>query len=154
MEEIDDDFKTGRNIRREWPEIAKTINENFAESGVSPSFEYELMYTNSSPVDTLDQDTGVLQASLPANTEVLINIVFTVNASGTQYAIAASGENDLVTLSPDVRLLRSAEPVDGGGDVAFAAWYDAATLSYHYSIDTDGGGKTLNSVRLTRKTLT
>ena len=117
------------------------------------SRSYSFPYINNTPVQTTDQDTGVNATSLPVNTDVIVTILFTVTASSTQYAIPVTVDNALVLMSAGIRQLRSAEPVTGGGDVAFAAWLDGTSGTYHYSLDVDGGGKVLNSVSVVVRTL-
>jgi hypothetical protein len=121
-------------------------------TGVS-GFSYDTPYINNAPVQTDDQDTGINPANLPPNSIVFTTVVFTVNSNANQYAIAISTDNQLVQALPDLRQLRSAEPVTGGGDVAIASWWDGTTGTYHYSLDVDGGGKKLNSVSITVRSL-
>ena len=122
-------------------------------NGGGVSFSYLFPYQNNAPVQTADQDTLVDPLSLPANSIVFVTIVFTVDSTSNQYAIAISTDNTLAMMLPDLRQLRSAEPVSGGGDIAISSWLDGVTGTYHYSLDVDGGGKTLNSVSVVVRSL-
>ncbi|AUR85536.1 hypothetical protein NVP1076O_31 [Vibrio phage 1.076.O._10N.286.51.B7] len=119
----------------------------------SAKFDRTFEYMNNAPVTNADQDTGIIAANLPAETTVIITVLFTVTSTGEAYAIPIQTDNTLALLQPDVRQLRSAEPVTGVGDVAFASWVDGTAGTYHYSLDVDGGGKVLNSVSLIARSL-
>lgn len=142
------------------PEVFERAGDDLTDAIVngwaklSPhGFTYAYPYTNNTPVDTASQDTSVNPTTLPANSDVFITVLFTINANNNQYAITIPIDNTLAQLQSDIRQLRSAEPVTGGGDVALAAWVDGTSGNYHYSLDVDGGGKTLNSVSVTVKSM-
>ncbi len=119
----------------------------------SAKFERSFEYMNNAPIANSDQDTGVIAANLPAETTVVMTVAFTITATGETYAIAIQTDNTLALLQPDIRQLRSAEPVTGNGDVAFASWVSGTTGTYNYSLDVDGNGKVLNSVSLIARSL-
>ena len=142
------------------PEVFEAAGVNVTASRVNGwarlsthGFIYAYPYTNNTPVQIASQDTGVTPATLPTDSEVFVAVLFTVNSNSNQYAISIPIDNNLAQLQSDVRQLRSAEPVTGVGDVAFAAWVDGTSGNYHYSLDVDGGGKTLNSVSVVVKSL-
>lgn len=128
--------------------MAWLIIDPASEIGRNSDFEYAFPYINNSPVQTTDEDTGVDPTLCPANCVIIASVIFTVDASSVQYAVVVQADNQLVQLQPGLRQLRTGEPVTGGGDVAFAFWLDSGTNTYHYSLDVDGAGKTLNSVSL------
>lgn len=111
-----------------------------------PVFVYDIIYVNSTPVATLSQDTGINAENLPDARQIIAACLFTVDVSQLVYSINVVLDNDLAQIQPGIRQLRTAEPVDGLGDIAFAIWLEPLTGTYHYSLDVDGGGKTLNSV--------
>ena len=122
--------------------------------GGSPARSYSFPYINSTPTETTGETTLVQASSLPDNTDVILTVLFTVNSNGVQYSISTVVDNDLARLAPDeIRQLRSAEPVTGGGDVAFGVWVNQTTGDYNYSLDVDGGGKTLDQVSAIVRTL-
>lgn len=107
----------------------------------------ESLYTNNSPVQTPVENTGVVAADIAADAYVIMSLEFLSTQDNERYAINIRVLNSNAAANQELRILRTAEPVFGVGDVAFAAWVTAAGI-YAFSIDVDGGEKTLTAVKL------
>ena len=116
-----------------------------------PAYDYDFLFVDNAPGEEADKDTLVLASDIPATTIVVASCQFET-MGGTEYAIAVTIDNQLAQLEPDIRQLRSAEPISGQGSVGFAVWLDGITGTYHYSVEVQGGGNALKRISLLART--
>lgn len=126
-------------------------NTGALSGGTTASYQYGFPYINPTPVDTTGEDTGLFQASLPPNTHLTGVATFTLD--GIVNAVTQDAKNDIMPLYEDIHRVRGTPAVEGQGFIKFDVWLDSVTKTYWYSLSTQGGGVTLNTVAINTETL-